>query len=495
MQLPLSQRHAFLSYMHEDKIHVDELQEALEAAGIQVWRDTQALWPGEDWQMKIRAAIETDSLAFIACFSTSADQREKSYQYEELTLAVEQYRLRPPDSSWLFTVRFDDCMVPAFDLGAGRALDKTIQRTDLFGSGKTVQTVRLSQAVGRVVNPQGNASASTEAVADAKKASSSARGRADALKQLLRDPNADIALEDFMATIAVELREKFSDATTFPTIAEDKAWVAFSSVWFAQVRAYETSLEPALDMIRLAAMYGKVQHNPAWERFMSQLTPLIVMDDGIPALLHLRAYPSLVLMYVATISSSSRRNFVPMLGLVTSPSVRDRFDSTKAIRLPRFTNVRAVAEGAEPLASALALSDDGTEVTPELIAGLAEKKIGGPHTPMSDHLHSLLRELFRDELADDRDYADAFDRAEVMLDAIAADTSKQSGWAGGFGRYTWRHKHAADPVEVQMLKELTEQREGWGPLLDGLFGRSVDRAISAFESVKETAEMVRRQQW
>jgi len=228
---------------------------------------------------------------------------------------------------------------------------------------------------------------------------------------------------------------------------------------------------------------------------MRQLTSLIIRDGDIPALLHLRAYPSLVIMYVASIATTSRRDFVPMLGLVASASVRDRFESPESTGLARFTNVRAVVEGAEPLASALALSDNGTDVTLEIINGLGEKKIGGRHTPMSDHLHSLLRELFRDELADDAEYATAFDRAEVMLDALAADTSAQRGWAGGFGRYTWRNKHSSTPVELQMLDELTQQCEACGPILDGLFGRSVDRAISAFESVKVHAEMVRRQQW
>ena len=61
--------HAFISYVREDVHQVDQLQQVLEAAGISVWRDTAALWPGEEWRRKIRHAITDNALVFIACFS------------------------------------------------------------------------------------------------------------------------------------------------------------------------------------------------------------------------------------------------------------------------------------------------------------------------------------------------------------------------------------------------------------------------------------------
>ena len=76
--------HAFISYVREDSPRVDQLQKALEAAGIPVWRDTDSLWPGQDWRVKIRRAITDDTLAFIACFSHNSLNRAKSYQNEEL---------------------------------------------------------------------------------------------------------------------------------------------------------------------------------------------------------------------------------------------------------------------------------------------------------------------------------------------------------------------------------------------------------------------------
>ena len=125
--------HVFISYVREDAHHVDQLQEQLEAAGVRVWRDSADLWPGEDWRMKIRQAIQDGALVFIACFSRQSVARSQSYQNEELTLAIEQLRQRRPENPWLIPVRFDDCEIPDRDIGAGRTL-ASIQWVDLFGS-------------------------------------------------------------------------------------------------------------------------------------------------------------------------------------------------------------------------------------------------------------------------------------------------------------------------------------------------------------------------
>jgi hypothetical protein len=142
--------HAFLSYMREDSDRVDGLQQALEAAGIRVWRDTADLWPGENWRTQIRSAITDSALVFIACFSSQSAARAVSYQNEELALAVEQLRLRQPDIPWLIPVRFDDCQVPDRELGGGRTL-ASIQRADLFGDHHERQMKRLVLSVQRLL--------------------------------------------------------------------------------------------------------------------------------------------------------------------------------------------------------------------------------------------------------------------------------------------------------------------------------------------------------
>jgi ATP-dependent Clp protease ATP-binding subunit ClpB len=146
--------HAFMSYIRENSAEADRLQQVLEAAGVRVWRDTDDLWPGQDWREKIRLAIMKDSLIFLACFSTRSISRETSYQNEELTLAVEQMRLRRPGQPWLIPIRFDDCDIPDLDLGGGRRLG-SIQRVDFFGDHINVATARLVSAIHQILKSHG----------------------------------------------------------------------------------------------------------------------------------------------------------------------------------------------------------------------------------------------------------------------------------------------------------------------------------------------------
>jgi WD40 repeat protein len=142
--------YAFISYVREDSDRISELQRALEAAGVCVWLDKNDLWPGEDWRAKIRHAITGNALVFIACFSEASLARGKSYQNEELTLAIEQMRLRPPEDPWLIPVRLDECEIPDRDIGGGRTL-ASIHHADVFGERSSEGMTRLAEAVKRIL--------------------------------------------------------------------------------------------------------------------------------------------------------------------------------------------------------------------------------------------------------------------------------------------------------------------------------------------------------
>jgi tetratricopeptide (TPR) repeat protein len=143
--------HAFISYVREDSGRVGELQQALELAGVPVWRDTTELRPGEYWRAEIRRAITDGSLVFIACFSQRSFARETTYQREELAQAIDQARMRRPGEPWLIPVRLDDCDIPDYDIGGGRRL-ADVQHVDLFGERSADSTARLVAAVVQLLN-------------------------------------------------------------------------------------------------------------------------------------------------------------------------------------------------------------------------------------------------------------------------------------------------------------------------------------------------------
>src|SRR5690348_1604790 len=95
--------HVFISYVRDDRPLVRELCAALHKNSIAFWLDRDQIRPGEKWQVAIRRAIESGTF-FIACFSKAYDVRSKSYMNIELTLAIEQLRLRPADRAWFIPV-------------------------------------------------------------------------------------------------------------------------------------------------------------------------------------------------------------------------------------------------------------------------------------------------------------------------------------------------------------------------------------------------------
>jgi len=157
----------FLCYATEDSARIDELEAALRAAGLPVWRASAQLLPGQDLKFEIRRAISTRALVFLACFSTAAQARPVRFQNEELTIAVEQARLRPADSSWLIPVRLDDCAIPDMRIGGGRML-ADLYRADLFGDGRRAATGRLVTAIRRVLFPGEDSGAAAPPQPDAR---------------------------------------------------------------------------------------------------------------------------------------------------------------------------------------------------------------------------------------------------------------------------------------------------------------------------------------
>lgn len=255
--------HAFISYAREDSADVDRLQRVLQAAGVPVWRDTADLWPGEDWRDKIRRALVGDALLFVACFSTASVARRVSYQNEEILLAIERLRQRPPDVPWLIPVRFDDCLIPDVDLGGGRTL-RSIQRADLFGSRLEEDTARLVEIAQRIT------------------------GSRDAV-QVLRDPgqvtydffishaSADRAWAEW---VAWELEEA-GYRTTLQSWAfrPGENFVASMSLALEQADRIVAIVSPAY--VRSALMLSELE--TALRQSASRIVPVVVEPAELPA--------------------------------------------------------------------------------------------------------------------------------------------------------------------------------------------------------------------
>lgn len=489
--------HVFISYITEDSDQIDELQAALEAADFVVWRDKDKLWPGDDWQAKIRDAIRGGSFVFLACFSSNLVKRKKSYQFEELTLAAEEYRLRPPGASWLMTARLDECEIPEFDLGAGRTLGRSIHRADLFGSAKTSQIARLVVAIQRATGASpGTPPASVEKVTvDAARAGSDV---VEKLRDLLRNPTLVMDYDEYLSELRAPIVKGLADRDKFPLSVPSGVTqldAGLTRSWVQRIRRYDDIIASALVPLKLISMYGSQAHEQELTRTMQIIAtpPPSDISSDIYTVAH--EYPAVLMTYALALGALAKQNY-SMLRASTADA---------QISLPGMERVPFIlTSGSQGIigidrwrvpGTVLSLEDDGTPPTSEEIDELLQARGGRRFTPISDHLFTVLAPLYQQQFASDADYAGAFDRVEVLLDAISEDARAQIerfyGSHGGYGRYTWRHRYSEHGPERALLLEARAQGAGWTPLLAGLFGGSSERAIAALEAVEAMATHVR----
>jgi len=491
--------HAFISYVREDAAHVDRIQSVLEAAGVAVWRDTANLWPGEDWKLKIRQAITSDSLAFIACFSENSAAREKSYQNEELLLAVDQFRLRPPDKPWLIPVRLSDCQIPQYDLGAGRTLD-SLQRLDLFDDRWERGVPKLVAGVLRILGEADIGAGGTIEILEGLSDEDREAALPDAIKGMLLDPQRQIALDDLVTSEANSARHLLLDEGRFPT-GFDQMNETIPAVRYivSQCDRYWDAVRPLAVTLATGCAWGRDEHVGIWARAMRSIAGTATRDSsGLQALIDLRRYPVLPVLYAGGLASVDRGNYASLRAITIDAQVRHRGKVIPAIGIANVWG----AFGTYPLpAHVLAFVSGGAEVTDEMITELATGRKGKRYTPVSDHLHQRLRDLFRATIPDDEDYGEDFDRLEVLLAAILIDVRGETNdpqiridlpW---YGSYTWRYRYSDDPLEKQIQAELLSQKEHWPPLKAGLFGGSRTRASQAFEILVQEAAETRQRHW
>jgi hypothetical protein len=76
----------FVSYSHEDRIIVDQLEKAYSVLGIEYLRDVRALRSGEEWSTALLSRIDKATI-FQLCWSNAA--KESKYVEQEWRHALE----------------------------------------------------------------------------------------------------------------------------------------------------------------------------------------------------------------------------------------------------------------------------------------------------------------------------------------------------------------------------------------------------------------------
>jgi hypothetical protein len=476
--------HVFLSYVHEDSNDADDIQAHLEAAGIPVWRDKNDLWGGTDWKDEIRSAISDNALVFLVCFSETSLTKEKSYQWQEITFAIDELNLRNPSRPWLIPVRLTPCEVPDLRFGGGRTLGD-LQRIDLFQGDRAIQISKLLGAVGRILNRDLSSQDYMEPRAP--------MNLSNHIKGLIVDDSKRIELDDLVILAAGELAEKLSDVNQFPVTLP--VGIATAKEIFSELarvsNEYAEATRELSKILIIGCTWGNEKQDDLWRRAIQRTVGTLPLVSGNTGLLDAREIPLQILLYSTGLAALHRSRFGTLKSVLLDAKFRRNGLTTPIVGMInpgfKFQGYEVVAQ---LLAGGVKLESMSTEDFNEWLNG----RVGRRYTPHSDWLELQVREAFRESIHSDDDFRDLFDRFEYLASALIMDGVIHNAIPSAFhsspifGCYLWRNRRRAAPVDLQMLEEIANEGENWPPLLAGLFGSKVNRAIEAFARVRgETA--------
>jgi hypothetical protein len=496
-------KHVFISYVKEDSEQVGKLCSLLDAAQIPYWRDRKSLAPGDQWKEKIREAIRTDSLVFITCFSNNSRSRAKSFMNEELTIAVEEFRLRPPGATWLIPVRFDDGSIPYWDLGAGRSLED-LNYADLFGDNYTQESVALITTIGRVMGTLGPDAATARAAVDEASASDRPAMLRRITKEFLPNPAKRIELDSLVSQEITHILAVMRDEERFPLQGLTGDYDAQVIELARLADTFWHLVEPFCFSLQVAARWGEPATLAPWISGIRTLTGEAAKTRaGLSVLVDLHHIPALYSIFTATLASVGQQNWSSLKALISEGSVVSSIHNGRVPLLDAVTPYSPFSHTQNHVADVVArvaTTDDDATAAFEAFTR-RQNRIGGYYTPVADWLHAALRPVFADQFHDESIYSDEFDRAEVVLGLLSQDSANVRARAASdrawtrrvkwFGRSTWRAANGHSDALGDISAELEAQGESWGPLAAGLFGHDVGRAVTAVADYSEQFNRLR----
>lgn len=484
-------QHVFVSYVREDADQVDTLCRVLDAAGVPYWRDRKALAPGDAWKAKIRAAIGSGAVVFLACFSSASRARDKSYMNEELTLAVEEYRKMPPGRTWLIPVRLDDGPIPEWDLGGSRTLSD-INYVDFFGPESAVGAAALIGAITTVMGSGATAPETVQAAVEELAAAERPAALRRRTKDMLLDPARRIQLDDLLSTEITQILSAMRDESRFPTQSLAGARDDQQLALVALATDYWLLVEPFCWSLQVAARFADPAGLAPWA---SGLRALCVEGNkprgGRTDLVDLTCLPGLVAVFTAALACVGQGRWDNLKALlIDTMAPASPYTSTSLVSLVEATDPWRPFRHGDDLTPNLLARTAKTELDPAAaLAVLVNRQAGKYRTPIAEWLHAVLRPAFAEQFPDEDAYDRAFDRAEVVLgllsedqEALAAAEQPDRSWRRGsawFGRSTWRAIAEANNALTEIQVEQRRQGVSWPPLQAGLFGGDLARAQQA----------------
>ena len=222
-----------------------------------------------------------------------------------------------------------------------------------------------------------------------------------------------------------------------------------------RLRRYEGLAEVLLSLMITGCYWGEESHKELWRKCLERIANPSGTRPGYTDLVNLKWYPGLLLLYGGGIASIAAGHYNTLFTLFHEVMVR----TNRHTEEPALLTVHPFEVVDLNLARSL----------PGLERG---------YTPISEYLHTALREPLREFLSYDSRYTRCFDRFEYMLSLACFTLS--SGWAP-IGCFIWRDRRNPENSIIQEIAlESNKEGENWPPLQAGFF----ERSLKKFQEVK-----------
>jgi SIR2-like domain len=234
----------------------------------------------------------------------------------------------------------------------------------------------------------------------------------------------------------------------------------------SRMELYESSMEMLVALIAHGCFYGTVAQTSIWQEAIQRIASISIPRGGSAFLFDLCRYPACLLSYAGGIASVASNDYVALRVILR--------DSKTARPIAYDNNGNELIRGIVPdrVVGAGILDDIGN-------------RIG---TPVSDHLHMLLRDPLRPLIPGDTEYDETFDRFEYFFALVhfEVEWSKRKAaptWAF-MGRFIRRNR-GFGAFGTHVSDALTSESEAagkdWAPIRDGLF-----KNFESFKDLNDT---------
>ena len=293
------------------------------------------------------------------------------------------------------------------------------------------------------------------------------------LKRLLADPTNRIRLHDFVMDEAERTHAAIGDEH-FPP--DDQAFN--NATWREFIRdrvnRYEAATDVVVHLMAAGCAWSENQEQDRlWGRVLERIASHDRMRGGKSALLDLRRYPGLRVMYAGGVAAVHNENYGPVRSITTDQTFHEL---NNEVPMVAGLHLWKVFDG-----------DTGQALHSEDSRRLL---------PVSDHLYDSVREALRQIIPSDGQYSAAFDRFEFLLGMVLTDLKTHSEPdiyipSPFIGSYAWRHQNDMRRSPRYLLTADLEGTNSWPPVSGGMFGGAIDRAREAFEGMSQHYDKAR----